>query len=818
MSALGTVVRAGVGRRRVQTLVMALTTLLAVSASVLGAGLLVASQAPFDHAFIRQNGAHLTAQFDPAKATAAQIAATAHLPGVTASAGPAQVLSLVGQTVGASTNLPPGLRLPPMTVVGRANQGGTIDALDLTAGRWIARPGEVVLTADDSQGPPISVGAKIGFPNLPGSPTLTVVGLARSVGKSADAWVTPAQLAALTAPGTKPDYQMLYRFTHAATNAQIAADRATIAAAVPSGAMTGAASYLTVKQVADRTTAIFVPFVVAFGVLGLVMSVLVIGIVVSGAVGSATRRIGILKSLGFTPAQIVRAYIGQALIPASVGAVLGVVVGNLLAVPVLAEAETGYGTGTLTVAPWIDVAVPVFVLGAVVVTALVPALRAGRLRTVDAIAVGRTPSAGRGRWIHRQLGRLPLPRPTTLGLASPFSRPARTATMAAAVAFGTIGVTFGLGLALSLNAIQDGLNRRTAGEVTIQGVGPVLGNGGPAVRSIAKPQSGAPPQSGAKPGGSGPEAPPLLADPAVVAAKISAQPGTQKYFSTGYLQVGVVGLSRSAAVTSFTGDSSWGSYQMIEGSWFTGPGQAVVGTGFLNATGTHLGDTVILTNGAARTTVKIVGEGLDLHDDGVTIATDSRSLTSLHTEAEPGSIQFAVDLTPGTSRQKYLAALNQELDPLGAHAQANGGELSSIVVAMDTLAGTLTLMLVAVAGLGVLNTVLLDTRERVHDFGVFKALGMSPRQTVAMVITSVSGIGLLAGAIGVPIGIGVHNLILPIMGDAAGTRFPPADLAVYSLPILVPLFLGGLVIAAVGAMPPAGWAAATRTATALRTE
>ena len=32
-------------------------------------------------------------------------------------------------------------------------------------------------------------------------------------------------------------------------------------------------------------------------------------------------------------------------------------------------------------------------------------------------------------------------------------------------------------------------------------------------------------------------------------------------------------------------------------------------------------------------------------------------------------------------------------------------------------------MLVSVAGLGVLNSVVLDTRERVHDLGVCKALG-----------------------------------------------------------------------------------------------
>ena len=37
--------------------------------------------------------------------------------------------------------------------------------------------------------------------------------------------------------------------------------------------------------------------------------------------------------------------------------------------------------------------------------------------------------------------------------------------------------------------------------------------------------------------------------------------------------------------------------------------------------------------------------------------------------------------------------------------------------AIISLVATLTLLLVAVAGLGVLNTVVLQTRERVHDLG-----------------------------------------------------------------------------------------------------
>ena len=38
------------------------------------------------------------------------------------------------------------------------------------------------------------------------------------------------------------------------------------------------------------------------------MSVLIVGNVVAGSVGAALRRIGILKALGFTPGQVVRAY------------------------------------------------------------------------------------------------------------------------------------------------------------------------------------------------------------------------------------------------------------------------------------------------------------------------------------------------------------------------------------------------------------------------------------------------------------------------------------------------------------------------------
>ncbi len=120
--------------------------------------------------------------------------------------------------------------------------------------------------------------------------------------------------------------------------------------------------------------------------------------------------------------------------------------------------------------------------------------------------------------------------------------------------------------------------------------------------------------------------------------------------------------------------------------------------------------------------------------------------------------------------------------------------------------------------LGVLNTVVLHTREQVHDLGIFKAVGMTPRQTIAMVVCWVAGTGLLAGVIAVPAGMAVHRYVLPVMASAAGTGLPASYLSVYRPAELALLALAGLVIAAGGAVLPASWAAGTRTASALHAE
>ncbi|MFJ8988881.1 ABC transporter permease [Streptomyces sp. NPDC102279] len=799
---LGRVVRSGVGRRRVQTVVIAVATMMAVASAVVAGSLIIATNAPFDRAFDRQHGAHLTADFDPGRVNAAQLRTTGRVHGVTASAGPfpATTISPVDGHGG---------HLRALTLVGRSGPKSDVDALELKSGRWARKPGEIVLSASFA-GEFLKFGSTLTSSEDAKGQTLTVVGFALSAGGSADLWATPSQVTSLATGDSRLTTQMLYRFDSAATKSQITGDRKKLAAAVPSDALVGTQSWLDTKRAADQGAAATIPFLIAFGVLGIVMSVIIVGSVISGAVGTGLRRIGILKAIGFTPQEVVRAYVAQALIPAGAGIALGVVLGNLLAVPLLEDTESVYGTVSLSVAWWVDVVVPAAALLVVAIAALVPALRAGRLRTVEAIAVGRAPRTARGQWAHRAAGRLPLPRPVTYGLASPFAHPVRSIAMVLAVTFGTAAATFAVGLTQSLNAVAGAQDPEERADVSV--ISGVTSSGtGPRQTGPNQEQSSAGPER--KPAAAGPGQKQPTADPKRLRTAIAAQPGTASYYGVAQGDATVSGVSGTVRASLYQGDSRPGSYEMIAGHWITGRGQIVVPTHFLETTGTRIGDSVSVTIEKETERLRIVGEAFDTSDDGMRIHADLDTFTT----AQP--VVFHIEVEPGVSPSTYARKLNEVVEPFGGQVLANStSQGESTILVLEAMAALLTLMLVSVAALGVLNSVVLDTRERVHDLGVCKALGMSPRQTVGLVLASVTVVGVLGGLIGVPAGFALHGYVLPVMGEAAGTGLPPSVLDVYGTAQLLLLGLAGLLVALLGALAPAGWASKIRTATALRTE
>ena len=520
--AVAKVMRAGVGRHRLQTVVVGLVVFAASAMVVLGIGLLVAADLPFERAFAAQRGAHAVVSYDARLVADVDLAATTSRPGVLASAGPFALTTL-------DLSGPGGTRLPELTVVGRADPVAAVDALELSAGRWVRGSGEIVMSRDfDGL---VKIGDTV---RIADGPALTVVGLANSVTETANAWVLP-ELVEVLRSDRPAVAQMLYRFASAADESAVAAAIASTTAGLPVGAVLGAGSYLTYQLAANQTAATATPFVLAFAVLGMVISVLIVANVVSGAVVAGYRGIGVLKAIGFTPAQVVAVHSGRMLAPSALGVAVGVVVGNLLAVPVLNETARAYDVTVATVPWWASLVAIVALLLTVGAAAVLPAVRAGRLPATQAIVLGRGPRPGRGRWARRVLARTRLPRTVSLGLAMPLARPVRAAGALVAIALGATTLILATGLVSSLAAIADGLNRAVAAPVRVH-----LAGGG--LRGLPPPNNAGD-----------------------VAALLGATSGTARVTEVRQIEATVLGVAKPVVVTGYFGDASWVGYRLIAG-------------------------------------------------------------------------------------------------------------------------------------------------------------------------------------------------------------------------------------------------------------
>jgi putative ABC transport system permease protein len=768
----------GMRRHKVQAIAIGLVVLVSTASATLGLALLAASNAPFTRAFGTQNGAHVTVTVNAARASTADLAATSHLAGVTAAAGPFSESVVQTQFQGQPFG--------QLALAGRASPGGPVDDVVLNAGHWPDGPGQVVLDGSAGGGGP-ALGSTITVTGVPGTPPLVVVGFGDSVTNTADGWVTPGEVARLRAPGVPQSTQMLYRFTHAASYEEVRADVAEVSRALPAGAVTGAASWLAAQNQATGNGAIMEPFVVAFALIGLAMAVLIVGNVVSGAVVASYTRIGVLKCIGLSPAQVVVAYLSRVGWPALAGCLAGVVTGNVLAAPVLHNSAGAYGVGSQQVPWWASVVAPAGMFALVLLAGFGPALRAGRLSAAEAIAAGRAPRAGRGYAAHRLAARLRLPRPAGLGLAAPFTRPARTVVTLAAVAFGATAVIFAFGLSSSLSRAAASQSHSATIPVRVEPFGP----------------------------GNGPAQMPTPAQDAAVVSALRAQPGTRHEVTLYGNGVKVPGIAGTVMAQAYDGDASWTGYGIIAGHWYGAPGEVDVNTAFLDQSGLAVGDTATVNTGTAQVTVRVAGEVFDPGSEPRVFGS-TRTLPGI---ASPANVEeYDVALRPGVSADSYVQAVNGALgakNPWQATSQQDGAKFYTIA---SGLVSVLALMVAVAAGLGVLNTVLMTTRDRVHDLGVFKALGMRPGQVLTMVVCWIAGPAVVAAAVAAPAAVALNNATVRAMAGTAHTGIPASFTQVFPPSRLALLSLAAVAIAVAGALLPAGWAARARPAVALHAE
>jgi ABC-type lipoprotein release transport system permease subunit len=179
--------------------------------------------------------------------------------------------------------------------------------------------------------------------------------------------------------------------------------------------------------------------------LGL-LAVASVSVLVGGRMADQTRRVGLLKAVGGTPSLVAAVLLAEYLLVAIVAAAAGLAVGSLIA-PLLTESGAGLigsaGRPSMTMST--VGLVTAVALGVAVVATVVPAVRAARSSTVNALADSARPPRRTG-WLIAISARLPVPLLLALRVAA--RRPRRVVLGVVSIAITVSGIF----VALILNA------------------------------------------------------------------------------------------------------------------------------------------------------------------------------------------------------------------------------------------------------------------------------------------------------------------------------------------------------------------------------
>jgi putative ABC transport system permease protein len=762
-------------RRRLQAAVIFVTVLLAVGTAAMALTVIAQTSDPYTAAFAAQKGAHLQVGFD-SRIDPAELTATPALIRAAAYGGPYHATDMQFQSGGHKYTV---------TAIGRDNPNGDVEQLRITAGRWPSRDSEIALTRSFADLNHISIGDRLKVVSVTQEPVLTVVAEIADIDEpsasvsSQHAWVLGSAIAALTTPDTS--YTLVdFRFATDPTSAQLQADVNALRASLPPGSVTSSVNYLFIRSIFNVGNQAIISALIAFSVFALGATAAIVANLVTGIVISGYREIGIMKAVGFTPLQVVGVFVLQVLVPAAAACVIGIPAGTILSQPLLANSSQGLGlTYRPTFSPGLDLLALAGALLIVTVAALIPALRAGLLKPAVVIANASAPRGRSGRWPRSLGSRVGLPPPVVLGFGDVVSRPVRAILTLLAIIVGVATVVVSVGEARSFDGIYT--YEAHTGKVD------VVVTRSPALTDVQAMQL------------------------------IGSQPETAHVVANTVANITVPRIADPVYTLIFRGDSSTLGYLLTAGRWINGPGEVVAPRGLLLDAHLAVGDTFTGTFRGTAVNLRIVGEVYDFVSGpgGHELILDWSTISTAFPDLTPSTYQ--VTLKPGSSVDAYVkrmaAAEPDLLDVQANHTGATAG-LSMIDGVLLAIAAVIALIAVA----GIFNTLLLNTRERMRDTATLKALGMSPRQVIAMVASSAGVLALVGGLIAVPVGVGLNRLLFDLVSSIGGNVTPAAAYGAFAYWELIVIPLAGVVVAVAAAMIPGRWAARTNVVEVLHAE
>jgi putative ABC transport system permease protein len=557
-----------------------------------------------------------------------------------------------------------------------------------------------------------------------------------------------------------------------------------------SGAVGGSVNFINWQNVQEdvtelnRINSVFLGIFSAFALLAVG---LIIANAISGRVLGQYREIGILKATGFTPRQVAGIYLVQHLALALVAALVGVALATAIAPVYLEQIADTYNTPAGNpFSPLLALITVVVILIAVAIFTLLPAWRAGRIPTVQAITTGFTPVGARPSRLANIARRLRLPVPVVVGVKDAFARPGRAALTVAALSLTIMTLTFTLGLNAMLNKMVDdrGLIEEPWDIEIVR-----TGASDAAIRQV------------------------LDANPNVVS------------YATSTILNGVItgsGFDRPFDLRALGADVQQSGYPLIEGRMPDGPGEAIVGRTLFDELGLHIGEQVALDairgpvgeHEPVPVALTIVGSYVDPEEDGEVILFTAEMAQQLFPGIQPDTYEVMMQDDSGWDELlvDVQAATNFGVN-VDLRERGTPSEITTIRGIMYGLCGVLLIIGIA----NMLTTMLLNVRERVRDFGIFKTLGMSPRQVVGTIASGTGLLTLLAILVGVPLGLVLFRILFVVVGE----NMAGADPKLYAAPSwagIAFVMVGAVIFAGLCTILPARRAANIRAVEVLRYE
>jgi putative ABC transport system permease protein len=145
--------------------------------------------------------------------------------------------------------------------------------------------------------------------------------------------------------------------------------------------------------------------------------------------------------------------------------------------------------------------------------------------------------------------------------------------------------------------------------------------------------------------------------------------------------------------------------------------------------------------------------------------------------------------------------------------------LQRFFVILDLLLGIFGSMALAVASLGIVNTLVMAVLERRREIGILKALGASDRDVKRLFFVEAGAMGLAGGAVGVAFG-GLISAAIN-WGTAFYLRqreFPPETVSAIPLWLVAAAIVFSVAVSLIAGMYPAGRAARLDPVQAIRYE